>query len=75
MISNGIHLVVRVSDPDKAKRKGRPKCCYPHSRCTNQLFMVIDGQFYCYKHSEQFWDDHFIEDHHVIRLDGGRRKA
>ena len=45
-------------------------CCFNGYRCANALRYKIDESYLCIKHTNLFWESHFVSDHRVIRLGG-----
>jgi hypothetical protein len=41
-------------------------CCV--RRHSKPVRFKIDGKFYCARHADRFWSDHFVEEHTVLRF-------
>lgn len=44
------------------------QCVYCIRRHSKAVRWKIDGKYFCGKHADKFWEDHFIENHAVIRF-------
>lgn len=53
----------------RRRREGDARYAYGYERpCEAKTVWEIDGQFYCQRHTENFWKSHFVDEHRVTRL-------
>jgi hypothetical protein len=46
----------------------KPRCCAHEGKCCNLVRFSIDGDYFCQKHSDLWWESHYVENHRVSRV-------